>query len=81
MPTTIPLTLSGYVVSASFLGNVPTFSTGDGKVVLDTPQLANAPVSGVFDVGDTRAFVAAVSDLFALEAQQEGAGYRLKARS
>lgn len=53
----------------------------DGKVVLDTPQLKNVPVSGVFDVGDTRAFVAAVSDLFALEAQQEGAGYRLKARS
>lgn len=36
MPTTIPLTLSGYVVSASFLGNVPTFATGDGKVVLGT---------------------------------------------
>ena len=53
----------------------------DGKVALDTPKLKNVPVSGVFDVGDTHAFVAAVSDLFALDAQQEGAGYRLKARS
>lgn len=51
------------------------------KIVLETPQLETVPVSGVFDVGDTRAFVAAVSDLFNLKAEQVDDEYRLKARS
>jgi transmembrane sensor len=39
------------------------------KVVLEpTAELAQQPVSGVFDTGDTTAFVAAVKTLFALDA-------------
>ncbi|WP_374579631.1 FecR domain-containing protein [Phenylobacterium sp.] len=51
------------------------------KVVLESPDLQNVQVSGVFDVGDTRAFVAAVCDLFNLQVEQVGGQYRLKARS
>jgi transmembrane sensor len=51
------------------------------KVVLESPELQEMQVSGVFDVGDTRAFVAAVSDLFNLQAHQAGGQYRLKPRS
>ena len=36
-------------------------------IQLDEPSLRQAPVSGVFDTGDTEAFVAAISDLFGLE--------------
>lgn len=36
MPEITPLTLTGYVVSAGFLGNVPVFATGDGAVALGT---------------------------------------------
>jgi len=40
------------------------------KIVLETPAaVANEPVSGEFNVGDTRAFVTAVSLSFGLEAQ------------
>lgn len=50
-------------------------------MVLESPDLQNVQVSGVFDVGDTRAFVAAVCDLFNLQVEQVGGQYRLKARS
>lgn len=40
------------------------------KVELDVPALARAPVNGVFDTGDTEAFVAAVTTLFDLEADR-----------
>lgn len=36
------------------------------KIKLTDPDLAQTPVSGVFDTGDTEAFVAAVSDLYSL---------------
>jgi transmembrane sensor len=39
------------------------------KVVLADPALAAAPVSGVFDTGDTAAFVAAATSLFDLTAE------------
>lgn len=39
------------------------------KVVLQDEALAARPISGVFDIGDTPAFVAAVSDLFGLRAE------------
>jgi transmembrane sensor len=41
------------------------------KVVVDAARFERVPVSGVFDVGDTEAFVAAVSDLFELQADRE----------
>ncbi|WP_334163928.1 FecR family protein [Phenylobacterium sp.] len=44
------------------------------KVTLDAPGLAAAPVSGVFDTGDTEAFVAAASSLFGLEADRAAEG-------
>lgn len=40
------------------------------KVTLEAPSLAAAPVNGVFDTGDTEAFVAAASSLFGLEARR-----------
>lgn len=51
------------------------------KIVLETAQLQSVPVSGVFDVGDTRAFVSAVSELFNLRAVETGSGYRLEPRA
>lgn len=50
------------------------------KIALDAAQLQAVPVSGVFDVGDTRAFVSAVSDLFNLRAVETSDGYRLEPR-
>lgn len=48
------------------ISEVNRYSTD--KIVLDgPPQLANRPVSGVFDTGDTAAFVAAAKTLFALQ--------------
>lgn len=43
-------------------------------VTLDAPELAATPVSGVFDSGDTTAFVAAVTDLYGLEADRQRDG-------
>ncbi|HVI33750.1 FecR family protein [Phenylobacterium sp.] len=40
------------------------------KISLEAPALAAAPVNGVFDTGDTEAFVAAASSLFGLEARR-----------
>ena len=51
------------------------------KVVLDDPALAAAAVNGKFDTGDTQAFVAAVCDLFELEAKQAGDEVRLTPRA
>lgn len=42
------------------------------KIVLEAPGLARTPVTGVFDAGDTAAFVAAVQDLYDLEAVEDG---------
>lgn len=47
------------------------------KVVVDVARLQTVPVSGVFEVGDTQAFVAAVSDLFELEPRQGDREIRL----
>jgi transmembrane sensor len=45
------------------------------RIVLDVPpDLARRPVSGVFDAGDSKAFVAAVDTLFDLEVQGGGGG-------
>jgi transmembrane sensor len=50
------------------------------RVILDRPaDLARQPVSGAFDVGDTQAFVAAVTALFDLQAAPAANGdIRLK---
>jgi transmembrane sensor len=45
------------------------------KIVLeDADRVANEPVSGVFDVGDTGAFVTAVTTVFDLQAKAPGEG-------
>ena len=44
------------------------------KVVLDAPGVGAIPVGGVFDCGDTDAFVAAVSDLQGLRAVRQADG-------
>lgn len=45
------------------------------KVVLDAPsEMALKPVSGVFNTGDTQAFVSAVTSLFPLRARADVAG-------
>lgn len=51
------------------------------KISLPNAELQAVPVSGVFDVGDTRAFVSAVSELFNLKAVETGDGYRLEPRA
>lgn len=43
-------------------------------VTLAAADLSATPVSGVFDSGDTDAFVAAVTDLYGLEATRQGDG-------
>lgn len=47
------------------------------KVVVDSPRLQNVSVNGVFEVGDTEAFVSAVSDLFELDAKRTEREIRL----
>lgn len=47
------------------------------KVVVDSPRLQTVSVNGVFEVGDTEAFVSAVSGLFELEAQRSEREVRL----
>lgn len=51
------------------------------KVVIDVARLQAVPVSGVFEVGDTPAFVAAVSDLFELEPEDANGEVRLRPRT
>jgi transmembrane sensor len=53
----------------------------EDKLVLEAPeQLAQAPVSGVFDVGDAAAFEAAVEAIFPLQSRPEPGGVRLVPR-
>lgn len=40
-------------------------------IVLHAPALASRPVSGAFDIGDTKAFVSAVADLYGLVVEDE----------
>lgn len=47
------------------------------KVVVDSPRLQAVSVNGVFEVGDTEAFVSAVSDLFELRAERAEREIRL----
>ncbi|RAK52625.1 FecR family protein [Phenylobacterium deserti] len=47
-----------------------------GKLTLAAPNLAHRPVSGVFDAGDTDAFVSAVTSLYDLEAERAANGGR-----
>lgn len=44
------------------------------KVVLDVPELASEPISGVFDTGDTETFVGSVADFHDLVADRSKAG-------
>lgn len=46
MPQLTPLQLSGYVVKAGFLGNVPLFATGEGKIALGTAERTASPHGG-----------------------------------
>ena len=50
------------------------------KVVVEAAHLQSVPISGVFDVGDTQAFVAAVSNLFELEPDSGEGEIRLRPR-
>lgn len=58
---------------ASALAEVNRYSRR--KIVLEDAELAATPVTGVFDTGDTEAFVAAVADLYDLTPvrRQDGA--------
>ncbi len=58
---------------ASALAEVNRYSRR--KIVLEDAELAATPVTGVFDSGDTEAFVAAVADLYDLTPvrRQDGA--------
>ncbi len=47
------------------------------KVVVESPRLQAVSVNGVFEVGDTAAFVSAVSDLFELRAERSEREIRL----
>ncbi len=47
------------------------------KVVVDAPRLQSVSVNGVFEVGDTEAFVSAVSDLFELNVERSEREVRL----
>ncbi len=47
------------------------------KVVVASPRLQTVSVNGVFEVGDTEAFVSAVSDLFELTAERSEREVRL----
>jgi transmembrane sensor len=50
---------------------------GEARIVLADPDLAGRRVSGVFDTGDTEAFVGAVSALYGLKAERDGRQIRL----
>lgn len=50
------------------------------KIILDAGAVADERVSGVFDTGDTKAFVSAVTELFGLSARTTPEGIRLRAR-
>lgn len=50
------------------------------KITLDAGPVAGERVSGVFDTGDTKAFVSAVTELFSLTAQTTPDGIHLRAR-
>ncbi|MCX7587283.1 FecR family protein [Phenylobacterium sp. 58.2.17] len=53
----------------------------DQQVVLDAPDVGTIPVTGVFDSGDTEAFVAAVSDLHGLRPVRADGVIRLRPQS
>lgn len=75
--TTGKLTFSALPLGAA-VDEVNRYSPN--KVVLDVAALASTPVSGVFNSGDTNAFVAAVCDLYDLKAERDADGtVRLKA--
>lgn len=50
------------------------------KIILDAGAMGDERVSGVFDTGDTKAFVSAVTELFGLSARTTPEGIRLRAR-
>ena len=47
------------------------------KISLDAPRLAQQPVSGVFDIGDTEGFAGAVSALLGVKVEHDDADVRL----
>ncbi len=51
----------------------------DLKVALDDPSLATLQITAAVDIGDTKGFVAAISELYGLSARQEGRTFRLRA--
>lgn len=48
------------------------------KVILDDPGLASRQISGVFDAGDTDAFVGVVTELYGVQADQRGDDIHLR---
>lgn len=50
---------------------------GEARIVLSDPDLAGRRISGVFDTGDTEAFVGAVSALYGLKAERDSRQIRL----
>lgn len=55
MPQLTPLTLSGYVVKAAFLGETPAFALGDGSVTLGTGDHVVRPHAGGLLVAEVSA--------------------------
>ncbi|HZZ33634.1 MAG TPA: iron dicitrate transport regulator FecR, partial [Phenylobacterium sp.] len=51
------------------------------KIVLDDARVQSVRVNGVFDTGDSRAFLSAVTALFDLEAVPDRGGTILRART
>lgn len=48
------------------------------KVILDDPALASRQISGVFDAGDTDAFVGVVTELYGVQADRRGDDIHLR---
>jgi len=63
---------------AEAVGEVNRYSRT--KITLEAREVEHVKVSGVFDTGDTAAFVSAVSELFHLTATTTASGIRLRAK-
>lgn len=51
------------------------------KVILDDPALGSRQISGVFDAGDTDAFVGAVTELYSVQAERQGDDIHIRSPS
>ena len=51
------------------------------KIVLEADHLVDVRVNGMFETGNTQAFLSAVTELFGLEAVTTSDGYVLRSRA